>query len=644
MTLRFVGCSSPARTPLLSDALPGSPNQTSVTLKSGRRRPVSGILSSPVLVSNLMDQRTVLQYQLGEKIGGGGMGEIYKARDTRLNRVVAIKVLTADMSADPERRRRFVQEAQAVSALNHPNIITIFDIVNDGETQYIVIEYVDGKTLFELIPKGGLAIPQVIRYAAQVAEALCAAHAAGIIHRDLKPANVMVTGTGLVKVLDFGLAKLVDWPATEADGTTVTMLPTPLTVEGSILGTVNYMSPEQAEGKKLDVRSDIFSFGAVLYEMLTGQSAFRGDSVVSTLTAVLRDDVRPIKEAAPDVPAELDRIVTTCLKKNPLDRFQSMQEVQAALEQLRRQADSGTLNGSVVILPLPRGRRLPIGLGIIGLLVVAAIGGGLWRKARRHESPPPPAYAQPTVIAPAATGPTAPTPPAPVAEAALTNDNIVDMVAAQVAPSVIMSQIRTSKTDFNMSAAEVIRLTKAGVPAGVIEVMRDPTSVPPKVAPPTAAPQNAQAPAGATDSPKTKSQTSIDVALRDGTVIPLVLTEDIPADALEGAPVRLKAVDDVMVGSAVVIRKGAAASGAIVDAFKKKVMGFAGVRMTLRLDSIDSVDGRQVTIRATPLHRKEGASKRPVEIGPRKAPNVAAIAGTEFAAYADGTNTVTVKK
>src|ERR1035438_6456585 len=153
--------------------------------------------------------RTVLQYRLLEKLGAGGMGEVYKARDTRLNRFVAMKVLPAGMAADPERRRRFVHEAQAASALNHPNIITIYDIVNDGDTQYMVVEYVDGKTLLELTPKDGLPVPQAIQYASQMVEALGAAHAAGIVHRDLKPANVMVTGTGLVKLLDFGLAKVV---------------------------------------------------------------------------------------------------------------------------------------------------------------------------------------------------------------------------------------------------------------------------------------------------------------------------------------------------------------------------------------------------------------------------------------------------
>jgi serine/threonine-protein kinase len=223
-----------------------------------------------------MVDRTVLQYQLVEKLGAGGMGEVYKARDTRLKRFVAMKVLPAGMSADPERRRRFVHEAQAASALNHPNIITIYDIVTDGDIQYMVMEYVVGKTLLELIPKDGLRVPEAILYAAQMADALCVAHDAGIIHRDLKPANVMVGGSGLVKLLDFGLAKLIDRAPVDDNAETATRIEAPLTVEGGMLGTVNYMSPEQAEGRKLDARSDIFSFGAVLYEMLTGRCAFRG--------------------------------------------------------------------------------------------------------------------------------------------------------------------------------------------------------------------------------------------------------------------------------------------------------------------------------------------------------------------------------
>src|ERR1700722_11907003 len=200
-----------------------------------------------------MAERTVQQYQLIEQIGAGGMGEVYKARDTRLNRFVALKVLPAAMSSDPERRRRFVQEAQAASALNHPNIITIYDIVDDGDTQFMVVEYVAGKTLLELTPKDGLAVPLSIQYAAQMAEALNAAHTAGIIHRDLKPSNVMVTGAGLVKLLDFGLAKHVVVEGGDYN-MTVTALEAPLTIEGTVMGTVNYMSPEQAEGRRVDAR------------------------------------------------------------------------------------------------------------------------------------------------------------------------------------------------------------------------------------------------------------------------------------------------------------------------------------------------------------------------------------------------------
>jgi len=205
------------------------------------------------------------------------MGEIYKARDPRLNRTVAVKALPASASGDPERRRRFVQEAQAASGLNHPNIITIHDILSDeAGSDYMVMEFVEGRTLGEVIPLGGLGLAKTLQYATQIADALAAAHAAGIVHRDLKPANVMITDSGRVKVLDFGLAKItVETSLTEATRTIATG---PVTVEGSILGTVSYMSPEQAQGKRVDARSDIFAFGAVLFEMVTGQKAFPGDS------------------------------------------------------------------------------------------------------------------------------------------------------------------------------------------------------------------------------------------------------------------------------------------------------------------------------------------------------------------------------
>jgi hypothetical protein len=561
-----------------------------------------------------MVDRTILQYQILERLGAGGMGEVYKARDTRLNRFVAMKVLPAGMSADPERRRRFVQEAQAASALNHPNIITIYDIVDDGDTQFMVVEFVDGKTLLELTPKEGLPAPQAIRYAAQMAEALNAAHAAGIIHRDLKPSNVMVTGGGLVKLLDFGLAKLVVAEAGDYNKT-VTAIEAPLTIEGTVMGTVNYMSPEQAEGKRVDARSDIFSFGAVLYEMLTGQHAFRGASPVSTLTAVLRDDVQPIVELKPDVPFGLGRVVEVCLKKDPDQRYQSMREILAAMAPLRRQADSGVLYDVPTMVtqrgiaaPPAAGRRsrtLAIGVASF-LLLAAALGSGYWWMTR-HASAPPTAQA---IASP---------------EAPLTNDSILEMEQAKVSPGVMISQIRASKTNFNLSAAEVIRLSKAGVPAAVIEAMRNPQlaaePAPGTIAP--AAPPVATAPT-----------IDIPVVLGDALPIRLTLAEDIPRDALEGDPVRFRVAHDVQVEDTVVIPKGAEAIGVIVDGAKKKILGIGG-KMTFRLESVIAVDGRKVTIRATPKPNRNGLSKHGLK---------PANAGTEYVGYIDGSNAVTVKR
>ena len=303
--------------------------------------------------------RKVGQYQFLEKLGAGGMGEIYKAQDTRLGRVVAIKVLPSARSGDPERRRRFLQEAQAASGLNHPSIIVIHDVVSEGDTEYMVMEYVAGKTLNDLIPKGGLRVPQALKYALQISDALNVAHAAGIVHRDLKPANIMVTDSGLVKVLDFGLAKLTDrgnsMTQIGEDAETIAAS-SPMTIEGSILGTVSYMSPEQAQGKKVDTRSDIFSFGAVFYEMLTGRRAFEGESSLSTLSSILRDDVKPMMEVAPDVPPQLESVIQQCLRKMPDDRWQSMREVQAALSLLKRESESGSLYGSrLAVSAMPAG-------------------------------------------------------------------------------------------------------------------------------------------------------------------------------------------------------------------------------------------------------------------------------------------------
>src|SRR5690242_6845931 len=220
--------------------------------------------------------QVVAHYRILDKLGEGGMGIVYKARDSRLDRLVAVKVLRPDAVANPERQCRFVQEAKTASALNHPNIVHIYDI---GDA-YIAMEYVAGRTLDQMTPRRGLPITQTLKYAVQIADALSRAHAAGIVHRDLKPSNIMVSEHGLVKVLDFGLAKLTE--PVESDELAPTRTLEALTGEGTIVGTPAYMSPEQAQGKKVDARSDIFSFGAVLYEMSTGSRAFRADSKVAT--------------------------------------------------------------------------------------------------------------------------------------------------------------------------------------------------------------------------------------------------------------------------------------------------------------------------------------------------------------------------
>src|SRR5437899_7338016 len=247
----------------------------------------------------------LLHYEVVEKLGEGGMGVVYKARDTHLDRFVAIKVLPPEKVADPERRRRFTQEAKAASALNHPNIITIHDIDEADGMYFISMEFVAGKTLGGLIPRHGMRLGELLKYAIQIADALARAHAAGIIHRDLKPGNIMVTEQGLVKVLDFGLAKLTETaPLNENDATCTLRQPQPVTEEGTIVGTVAYMSPEQAEGKMVDAPSDIFSFGSVMYEMLTGRRAFQHDTKAATIAAILREDPKPASQITEELAGE----------------------------------------------------------------------------------------------------------------------------------------------------------------------------------------------------------------------------------------------------------------------------------------------------------------------------------------------------
>ena len=268
-------------------------------------------------------------YEIIARLGAGGMGEVYKARDTRLNRTVAIKVLLAAVSNEEERRRRFLEEAHAASALKHPHIVTLHDILSEGGRDALVMEYVEGRTLEEKIAGKGLPLPETLHYAIQIASALTASHAVGIVHRDVKPGNIMVTrdesGPGTVTVLDFGLASFAGGEPGRAQ--------TLETRDRGIVGTVAYMSPEQAEGRKVDARSDIFSFGIVLDEMLTGRKAFLRGNTTSTLAAILRDDFFP----PADLPETLRTLLARCLRKDPSKRAQSMADVKVLLEEIREE-------------------------------------------------------------------------------------------------------------------------------------------------------------------------------------------------------------------------------------------------------------------------------------------------------------------
>jgi serine/threonine protein kinase len=281
-------------------------------------------------------------YEVVAPVGAGGMGEVYEARDGRLNRTVALKILPASLVADPERRQRFVQEAQLASALQHPNIVTIFDIGSAADGDYIAMELLRGRTLDAVIPEHGLTASEALKYGLQIADALAAAHGAGIVHRDLKPGNIMVSDQGKVKILDFGLATLTEvTPVTSTDETRA-LAAIVETGAGLVLGTVAYMSPEQAEGRPVDARSDIFSFGSILYEMFSGQRAFKADSAPGTLAAVIAREPPPLSTVKPDVPADVERLVSRCLRKDVTRRVQHASDLKAELEELHDRMVSGS--------------------------------------------------------------------------------------------------------------------------------------------------------------------------------------------------------------------------------------------------------------------------------------------------------------
>ena len=307
-------------------------------------------------------------YEVAAPLGAGGMGEVYRARDARLSRDVAIKVLPESLSAEPDRLRRFEQEARATGALNHPNILQVHDIGTHEGAPYVVSELLEGETLRDRI--GGTPLPtrKAIDFATQIAKGLSAAHDKGIVHRDLKPENLFITKDGRVKILDFGLAKLIDGEAlVDAETNTRGM---PGTDAGKVLGTVGYMSPEQVRAKPVDHRSDIFSFGSVLYEMLSGKRAFRGASAVETMNAILKEDPPDLTETNRNLPAALERIVGHCLEKNPEERFQSARDIAFDLEQL---SGSSTTQAALATPtnPLARWRHAALlSLATLGLLAL----------------------------------------------------------------------------------------------------------------------------------------------------------------------------------------------------------------------------------------------------------------------------------
>jgi serine/threonine protein kinase len=321
-------------------------------------------------------------YEIVGAIGAGGMGEVYKARDTRLDRTVAIKVLPPHVASDPAFRQRFEREARTISSLDHPHICALYDVGSDAGTDFLVMQYLEGETLAARLAKGPLPLERALTHAIEIADALDKAHRQGIVHRDLKPGNVMLTKSG-AKLLDFGLAKLIAVGAGLArPDVTVTG---PMTAEGTILGTLQYMAPEQLEGKDADARSDIFAFGCILYEMLTGKRAFKGDSQASLIAAILDHDPPPLATMQPLLPRALDHIVARCLAKDPDQRWQSARDL---LLELKWVAEERPVAG-----PAPAVKRIETREGILAaLLLIAMVAlGALWtvsRKERPVVSPP----------------------------------------------------------------------------------------------------------------------------------------------------------------------------------------------------------------------------------------------------------------
>jgi eukaryotic-like serine/threonine-protein kinase len=330
-------------------------------------------------------------YEILSPLGAGGMGEVYRARDTRLGRDVAIKVLPQHLSANPEVRTRFEREAKTVSSLNHPSICTLFDVGREGDTDYLVMELVEGETLAARLAKGPLPASEVLKLGVQIADALDRAHRAGVVHRDLKPGNVMLTKSG-AKLMDFGLARATGLAGPAGSGVSIgalTQSPTvaqPLTAEGTLIGTFQYMAPEQLEGKEADERSDLWALGCVLYEMATGKRAFEGKSQASLITSIMGTEPAPLSQVAPMTPPALDRVVQACLAKDPVDRIQSAHDVKL---QLQWAVEGGSVAGApspAVARPTQRGSVVPWVVAVVSVLAAGAMFAQT-RRGAREEAP-----------------------------------------------------------------------------------------------------------------------------------------------------------------------------------------------------------------------------------------------------------------
>ena len=334
-------------------------------------------------------------YEILAPIGAGGMGEVYKARDERLKRDVAIKVLPAELAADPERRTRFEREARAASALSHPNILTIYDIGAANQTVYIAMELIEGGTLKDLTASGPVPTRKLLELATQIAEGLSAAHAAGIVHRDLKPANVMVSKHGYAKILDFGLAKLVTPESDEVSG--LQTAAGDATRPGMVMGTVGYMSPEQASGRPTDFRSDQFSFGSILYEMATGKRAFERGTTAETLTAIIREEPEPVSQLNARIPAPVRWIVERCLTKDPEDRYGTTKDLARDLAQIRDHLSEAPVSAEVTgqhAAPPVHARRSLGPILAAAAVLAAVVGIGAFVAGKKAGRTPPPSFRQ----------------------------------------------------------------------------------------------------------------------------------------------------------------------------------------------------------------------------------------------------------